>query len=258
MIEHLSASQINLYIQCSLKYKYQYIDQIPKPFKPSGLAFGSVMHSAIEWLHKERIKGKQVSLERLYKIFETDWFSQRVDTRIQFKDGEDEVKLLLTAKEMLGIYFNSPLNSIKSAEVPFHVPLLNISTGEELMVPLEGIIDLIEKDDVIVEFKTSARSMDPESLNDYLQLTAYSYAYRTLFGRGPKTLKVINFVKAKTPKMVVIETSREKSDYERFFYIAREVLKGINSGLFFPKQSFMCKDCEYGGLCKKWDGDGTS
>jgi len=258
MIEHLSASQINLYIQCSLKYKYQYVDQIPKPFKPSGLAFGSVMHSAIEWLHKERIKGKQVSLERLYKIFETDWFSLRVDTRIQFKDGEDEVKLLLTGKEMLGIYFNSPLNSIKSAEVPFHVPLLNISTGEELMVPLEGIIDLIEKDDVIVEFKTSARSMDPESLNDYLQLTAYSYAYRTLFGRGPKTLKVINFVKAKTPKMVVIETSREKSDYERFFYIAREVLKGINSGLFFPKQSFMCKDCEYGGLCKKWDGDGTS
>jgi CRISPR/Cas system-associated exonuclease Cas4 (RecB family) len=258
MIDHLSASQINLYIQCSLKYKYQYIDQIPKPFKPSGLAFGSVMHSAIEWLHKERIKGKQVSLERLYKIFETDWFSLRVDTRIQFKDSEDEVKLLLTGKEMLGIYFNSPLNSIKSAEVPFHVPLLNISTGEELMVPLEGIIDLIEKDDVIVEFKTSARSMDPESLNDYLQLTAYSYAYRTLFGRGPKTLKVINFVKAKTPKMVVIETLREKSDYERFFYIAREVLKGITSGLFLPKQSFMCKDCEYGGLCKKWDGDGTS
>jgi CRISPR/Cas system-associated exonuclease Cas4 (RecB family) len=258
MIEHLSASQINLYIQCSLKYKYQYIDQIPKPFKPSGLAFGSVMHSAIEWLHKERIKGKQVSLERLYKIFETDWFSLRVDTRIQFKDGEDEVKLLLTGKEMLGIYFNSPLNSIKSAEVPFHVPLLNISTGEELTVPLEGIIDLIEKDDVIVEFKTSARSMDPETLNDYLQLTAYSYAYRTLFGRGPKTLKVINFVKAKTPKMVVIETSRENSYYERFFYIAREVLKGINSGLFLPKQSFMCKDCEYEGLCKKWDGNGTS
>ena len=256
MIEHLSASQINLYIQCSLKYQYQYVDQIPRPFKPSGLAFGSVMHSAIEWFHKERIKKKEVSLDRLLKIFETDWFSQRVGTQIRFKDGEDEVKLMLTGKEMLGIYFNSPLNSIESAEVPFHVPLLNVSTGEELVVSLEGIIDLIEKDDVIVEFKTSARSMDPESLNDYLQLTAYSYAYKTLFGREPKTLKVINFVKAKTPKMVVIETSRNKRDYERFFYIAREVLRGINSSLFFPKQSFMCKDCEYEDLCKKWDGNG--
>jgi len=63
--------------------------------------------------------------------------------------------------------------------------------------------------------------MDPESLNDYLQLTAYSYAYRVLFGKEPQTLKVINFVKARIPKMVVIETSREKKDYERLFYIAK-------------------------------------
>jgi putative RecB family exonuclease len=215
------------------------------------------MHSAIEWFHKERIKKREVSLERFLKIFETDWFSQRVDTQIQFKDSEDEVKLLLTGKEMLGIYFNSSLNPIESAEVHFHVPLVNISTGEQMEVSLEGIIDLIEKGDVIVEFKTSARSIDPESLNDYLQLTAYSYAYRTLFGREPKMLKVINFVKTKTPKMVVIETSREKRDYERFFYIAREVLKGVNSGFFFPKQSFMCKDCEYGNLCREWEGNGS-
>jgi len=258
MIDHLSASQINLYIQCSLKYRYQYIDQIPKPFKPSGLAFGSVMHSAIEWFHKERIRKKEVSLDKLLKIFETDWFSQKVDTKIQFKDGEDEMKLLLTGKEMLGIYFHSPLNEIKGAEVPFHVPLLNISTGEDLGIPLDGIIDLIEKDDVVVEFKTSSRSMDPESLNDYLQLTTYSYAYRILFGKEPQMLKIVNFVKARTPKMGILETSREKRDYERLFYIAKEVLKGINSRFFFPRASFICKDCEYENLCKVWEGNGRS
>ena len=256
MIEHLSASQINLYTQCSLKYRYQYIDQIPKPFKPSGLAFGSVMHSAIEFFHKERIRKKEVPLERLLKIFETDWFSQKVDSEIRFKDGEDEMKLLLTGKEMLGIYFHSPLNEIKGAEVPFHVPFKNLSTGEELDVKLEGIIDLIEESDVIVEFKTSSRSMDPESLNDYLQLTTYSYAYRILFGKDPKMLKIVNFVKARTPKMVILETSREKRDYERLFYLAKEVLKGINLGFFFPRPSFMCKDCEYEDLCKIWEGNG--
>ncbi len=258
MIEHLSASQINLYIQCSLKYRYQYVDQIPKPFKPSGLAFGSVMHSAIEWFHKERLKKKEVSLERLLKIFETDWFSQKVDTKIQFKDGEDEMKLLLTGKEMLGIYFHSPLNEIKGAEVPFHVPFINPSTGEEMDIQLEGIIDLIEADDVVVEFKTSSRSMDPGSLNDYLQLTTYSYAYNVLFGKEPQMLKIVNFVKARTPKMVILETSREKRDYERLFYIAKEVLRGINSGFFFPRPSFICKECEYYDLCKMWEGNGRS
>jgi putative RecB family exonuclease len=108
-----------------LKYKYQYIDPIPKPFKPSGLAFGSAIHSAIEWFHKERMKKREVSLEKLLKIFESDWFSQKVDTQIQYKDGEDEMKLLLTRKEMLGIYYCSPVDESKGAEVPFYVPLLN-------------------------------------------------------------------------------------------------------------------------------------
>ncbi len=253
-MDHVSASQINLYIQCGLKYKYQYLDKIPRPFKPSGLAFGGVMHSTIEWFHKQRMKGNQVSLEGLYRIFETDWFVQKVDTEIRFKDDEDEVKLLLTGKEMLRIYFDSPLDGIESAEIPFHVPLLNISTGEDLGIPLEGIIDLIEKGGVVTEFKTSSRTMDPESLNDFLQLTAYSYAYRLLFSKDPKTLKVINFVKTKTPKMVVIETSREQKDYDRFFYITKEVIRGIESGIFIPKQSFMCKECEYRELCGSWEG----
>jgi putative RecB family exonuclease len=256
MMDHISASQITLYILCSLKYKFQYIDKIPRPFKSSGLAFGSVMHSAIEWLHKQRIKGRQVLLEKLHKIFESDWFAQKVDTKIQFKEDEDEVKLLLAGKEMLGLYFNSPSNEIVSAEVPFHdLPLINPSTGEELEIPLEGFIDLIEKGDIVTEFKTSARSMDPESLNDHLQLSVYGYAYRTLFGREPKVLKIINFVKTKTPKMVPIETSREKRDYERLFNIAKQVLLGTEAGVFFPRTSFMCKDCEYEDLCRKWDGN---
>ncbi len=77
MIEHLSNSQISLYSQCSLKYKFQYIDEIPKPFKPSGLALGSAVHSALSWLNKQRMNGDNVSLERLYKIFDADWYMSR-------------------------------------------------------------------------------------------------------------------------------------------------------------------------------------
>ena len=62
-IEHLSKSQISLYMDCSLKYKFQYIDNLPKPFKPAGLAFGTSIHSALEWLQgtaqgAQRILGK--------------------------------------------------------------------------------------------------------------------------------------------------------------------------------------------------------
>lgn len=254
MLDHLSCSQINLYLQCSLKYKFQYIDDLPKPFKSSGLAFGSSIHSAINWFHKERMNGNGVTLERLYRIFDADWYAQTLDTKILYKNGEQEINLILLAKEFLRLYFNQPHKEIKGTEVPFTVPLVNLSTGEEIDIAFEGFFDLIEADDTIVEFKTSAQTMGQDDADDHLQLTAYAYAYEMLYHKPPRLLKIIDFVKNKKPKMVELKTERKKEDHQRFFHLAGQVLRGIRQQVFFPRQSFMCKDCEFEGDCKGWGG----
>ena len=255
MLSHLSNSQISLYSQCSLKYKFQYIDEIPRPFKPSGLALGSAVHSALSWLNKERMNGNNVSLEKLYRIFDADWYSQKVDTEIRFKDGENEMKLAVLGKELLGLYFPKPYKPVKAVEIPFVVPLSNPRTGQQLGIDLEGVIDLIEEDDTIIEFKTSAQTIDPRNVDNNLQLTIYSYAFETLTQRPPRLLKVVNFVKTRKPKMIVLETKRKKADYERLFFLASQVLKGIQQGIFFPRTGFWCKDCEYAENCRKWKGN---
>ena len=252
---HLSNSQINLYSQCSLKYKFQYIDEFPKPFKPSGLALGSAVHSALSWINRERMNGNSITLERLYRIFDADWYSQKVDTEIRYKDGEEEMKLVVLGKEMLGLYLEQSYKAVQGIEIPFAVPLINPQTGQRLGIDLEGVIDLIEKEDTITEFKTSAQMIDPKEADNYLQLTIYSYAFEALVQRPPKLLKVVNFVKTKKPKIITLETKRCKADYQRFFFLASHVLKGIQQRIFFPRTGFWCKDCEYGGLCKDWKGN---
>lgn len=253
-IKHLSKSQITLYQECSLKYKFQYVDELPKPFKASALAFGSAVHAALEWLHKERLKGAEVSLERLVKIFQADWFSQKVDTEITFKNGDNWESLRLKGQEILGLYYNDPIPKVVAAEYPFEIPLVNPRTKERLEVPLNGIIDVIEDGDVIGEFKTSARSMDEATVSNNLQLTAYAYAYSVLFNKEARGLKIINFVKNKTVKKETISTTRGPEDFERLFYLARMVLKGIRSQLFYPRYNFMCADCEYVPQCRAWQG----
>jgi putative RecB family exonuclease len=252
---HLSNSQINLYLQCSLKYKFQYVDELPRPFKPSGLALGSVIHSALSWLNRERMNGNSITLERLYRIFDADWYSQKVDTQIRYKDGEEEMKLVILGKEMLDLYAEQPYKAVKGTEIPFSVPLINPQTGQRLGIDLEGVIDLIEEDDTITEFKTSAQMIYPKEADNYLQLTIYSYAFEALTQRPPKLLKVVNFVKTKKPKMITLETKRSKADYQRFFFLASQVLKGIRSQIFFPSSSFWCKDCEYSEHCRNWKGN---
>lgn len=253
-MDHLSSSQINLYLQCSLKYKFQYIDGIPKSFKSSGLAFGSVLHSALSWLHKEKMNSNGVSLEKLYRIFDADWYSQKIENDIRYKEGEDEMKLLVIGKEMLSLYLPCVNGKIRGSEVPFTIPLIDPSNGKELGINLEGFFDLIETEDTIVEFKTSAQIMNQKDADDHLQLSCYSYAYKMLHQRIPKLLKIVDFVKNRKPKLIELETSRTEADHQRFFHVASQVLKGIKSSIFFPRQSFMCKDCEYEENCKAWGG----
>jgi CRISPR/Cas system-associated exonuclease Cas4 (RecB family) len=253
-MEYLSNSQINLYSQCSLKYKFQYVDLLPKPFKSSGLAFGSALHSALSWFHRESMTNGKVPLGKLYKIFDADWYSQKTETEIRYKNGEEEMKLVVMAKEMLAQYFELPPKRAKGTEVSFSVPLIEPGKGQNPAIDIEGVIDLIETDDVITEFKTSAQMLDPKEIEQSLQLTIYSYAYERLYQKPPKALKVIDFVKSKKPKLMVLETKRDAASYQRLYGVASQVLKGIGQKIFFPRTGFWCKDCEYGNHCKAWKG----
>jgi len=253
-MDYLSCTQINLYSQCPLKYKFQYIDKLAKPFRPSGLAFGGSLHAALCWLNKQRMNGSDASLDTVYKIFDADWYAQNIDSQVRFKNGESDTRLTIMAKEMLSLYFVRPHSKIRAAEQPFCVPFVNLVTGEKLPVNLEGVIDLIEEADSICEFKTSGQTMNQSDLDNHLQLTAYSYAYEILYRRPPRTLRLIDFVKTKRPKIIPMEVNRENLNYQRFFYLAKQILKGIRSGVFFPRDSWMCKDCEYGEPCDAWEG----
>jgi putative RecB family exonuclease len=251
-MDYLSSSRINLYLMCPLKYRFNYVDKLPKPFKSSALAFGSAVHSAINWYHKQEMNGNGVTLDKLCKIFDADWYVETSEKDIQFKGSESAVELSALGKAMLGLYFQNPVRAVKGSEVPFTVPLVNPSTGKGPGINLEGFFDLIEADDTIVEFKTSAQTMYQDSVDEHLQLTAYSYAYEMLNRRPPMLLKIVNFVKNKKPKMVTFETARDESDHKRFYELACQVLEGISREVFFPRTSFICGDCEYAGPCQEW------
>ncbi len=252
----ISVSQINLYRTCSLKYRFQYIDQLPRLVRAAGLVFGSAVHKALEWLHKARKDGQQPPLEALLRVFEADWHAQCLDGEILFADDTSADQLLVKGKELLSAYYHAPTKPVHDAEVFFQVPLVNPATGEVLDVPLRGVIDLIETDDTLTEFKTSQKRWALTDLPDNIQLTAYSYAYELLFGRPPKELRLVNLVRTRNPVIEEHVTGRDDTDYERLFHLSKEVRKGIQTSVFFPNRGcWLCRDCEYDLDCREWTGN---
>src|SRR5688572_18325728 len=74
--EAVSASSIQLYLTCSLKWRFQYHDRLPRPTISANQAFGTTLHAALNWLHKERKLGHHPPLADLIQVFEADWYAQ--------------------------------------------------------------------------------------------------------------------------------------------------------------------------------------
>jgi putative RecB family exonuclease len=254
--EAISVSQINLYLTCSLKYRFQYIDRLPRLVQSAGLVFGSAMHKALEWLHKERRDGRNPPLPEVLRVFDADWHAQLLDAEVIFPDDDSKEKLVHKGKELLSQYYHLPPKPVRDAEVYFQFPLVNPATGEALDVPLRGVIDLVNADDTIDEFKTAAKRFALDALPDNIQLTAYSYAFELLYGRPPRDLRLITFLRTKNPDIDVQTTGRDKRDYERLFNLGREMRKGVRAGVFIPNRGcWLCKDCEYDPDCREWAGN---
>jgi putative RecB family exonuclease len=252
----ISVSQINLYLTCSLKYRFQYIDRLPRLVLSAGLVFGGAMHKALEWLHKERRNGRNPPLDEVLRVFEADWHAQLHDAEVVFPDDDSKEKLVHKGKELLSQYYHRPPKPVRDAEVYFQLPLVNPSTGEALDIPLRGVIDLVNADDTIDEFKTAAKRFALDALPDNIQLTAYSYAFELLYGHPPRDLRLITFLRTKNPDIDVQVTGRDKADYERLFNLGKEVLKAVRAGVFIPSRGcWLCKDCEYDPDCREWAGN---
>src|SRR5713226_6850836 len=138
----LSVSQVNADLACPLKYRFQYVDKIPRPWRVAAMAFGTSVHAAVEWFHKERLADRTPEIEAVLQVFDADWYAQNVEPLV-FSERESKDSLAEKGRAMLQLYLESGSDTKPVAvEQPFELDLADPETGEVLDVRLRGIIDL--------------------------------------------------------------------------------------------------------------------
>ena len=249
-----SVSQIQTYLGCPLKYRFQYLDQLPKAFRPAALAFGGSIHSAIEWFHRCRMKGASPPLEEVLKVFEADWFAQNLDP-LQFHLSETKEGLGAKARAMLAVYLEAS-NGCRpvAVEEPFSLEIADPETGECLDVPFRGFVDLVEEDGTLVDLKTAARAASQDDVERHLQLSTYALAVYLRTGEVPK-LRLDVLLKTSRPRLERLTTSRTVKDLAWVARLIERATHAIEDGHFFPNPSWRCSDCEYQMPCQAWRGE---
>jgi hypothetical protein len=181
---------------------------------------------------------------------------------MKFPDKAAETALQQQAAGLVAAY----LDQVPSDEPPplavettMEVPLLDPTSGEDLGIPLLGIVDLVldsEDGPTVIDFKTAARGGDLLEITHEVQLSAYAYGFRQLTGRKEGELQIRRLIKTKTPR---IEThrypARSDAHFRRLFALIRAYLGDLETNRFAYRPGLGCGMCDYQDAhCKRWQG----
>ncbi len=245
----LSASDIETYRSCPLRYKFARVLRIPTEQTPQQ-RFGIVVHQVLERFHCD---GAQ-TLAQMHELLDTGW------RRAGFGESEYEGELLAKARSALDRYYER-LRGQDSEPVWFERSF-SFRLGPH---HLRGRVDRVDRirsgqagdsgetdgseggageQYELIDYKTS-RPKSAEQLKDDVQLSLYALAAREDWGLGSSRQAyyyVLDDLKVPVPRGAQDEASVEQ--------LVMEVGEGILGQEFEPTPSHAaCSICDYRIVC---------
>jgi DNA helicase-2/ATP-dependent DNA helicase PcrA len=228
----LSASDIDTYRLCPLKYKFARVFRIPQ--EPTiNQRFGIVMHQVLERFHTEG----GGSLERLRELFEISW------RRSGFGDSDDELQFRERAVEALERYWRQ--NDASEAEPVWFERSFAFKIGPHL---LRGRVDRVDRHPdgsfELIDYKTG-KAKTADELREDVQLSVYQMGARESWRLETSAQSYFYVLSG---EKVPVEHSAEELDRVRT--TVSEIASGILKQRFEPTPSpEICSFCDYRIIC---------
>jgi DNA helicase-2/ATP-dependent DNA helicase PcrA len=230
----LSASDIDTYRICPLKYKFARVFRIPQ--EPTiHQRFGIVLHQVLERFHAQNKQER--SLESLMELFHASW------RRSGFGDSDDELQFRERAVAALQGYWRHDRDS--DSEAVWFERSFAFRIGPHL---LRGRVDRVDRHPdgtyELIDYKTG-RAKTEQELREDVQLSVYQMGARESWGLETSAQSYFYVL---TGEKVPVEHSEE--ELERVRATVTEIAGGILKQRFEPTPSpEVCSFCDYRIIC---------
>lgn len=228
----LSASDIDTYRICPLKYKFARVFRIPQ--EPTiHQRFGIVLHQVLERFHQQQDR----SLEALMDLFYVSW------RRSGFGDSDDELQFRERATQALRAYWERDRES--ESEAVWFERSFAFKIGPHL---LRGRVDRVDRHPdgtfELIDYKTG-RAKTEQELREDVQLSVYQMGARESWGLETSAQSYFYVL---TGERVPVEHSEEELDRVRA--TVSDIAGGILKQRFEPTPSpDVCRFCDYRIIC---------
>jgi DNA helicase-2/ATP-dependent DNA helicase PcrA len=230
----LSASDIDTYRTCPLKYKFARVFRIPQ--EPTlHQRFGILVHQVLERFHARE---HAATLPELLGLLDAGW------RRGGFGDSEEERQLRGKASSSLTRYHERFQS--EDAQPIWFERQFTFKLGRHL---LRGRVDRVDRlpggEYELIDYKTG-RPKSPEQLADDVQLSLYAVGAREAWRLDAS--RQAYYYLLDDQKVAVPTAAGDRGDWVR--EVATEVAEGILSQGFEPTPSFAaCSICDYRLVC---------
>jgi DNA helicase-2/ATP-dependent DNA helicase PcrA len=231
----LSASDIETYRTCPLRYKFARVFRIPQ--EPTvHQRFGILVHQVLERFHARA--GASGTLPELLGLLDSGW------RRAGFGDSEEERQLRGKATSALTLY-HTRFTRERSEPLWFERPF-TFKLGPHL---LRGRVDRIDRlpggEYELIDYKTG-RPKTVSQLSDDIQLALYALGAREAWQLH--AARQAYYYLLDDEKVSLPEEGGERTTWVR--EVASEVAEGILAQEFEPTPSFAaCSACDYRLVC---------
>jgi hypothetical protein len=259
VFDYVSASRLNLWLKCPKAFRLRYIDGIKTPTSPAAFV-GKAVHLGLECFYRHRQLGLMLSPSDVASRVVNLWGQAVADEHMSFgsvaveQACQDQTLVLVQA--YLGQVPPSEQRPL-AVEVAVEAPLVDPATGEDLGMPLVGVMDLVLPDSdgpLIADFKTTARSGEPLAVVHEIQLGCYSFLFRHASGDSEGGLEIRNLIKTKIPKVQFHRyAARNEKHFQRLFAVIRAYLDDLHSGKFLFRPGLGCTTCDFRSSCSGRD-----
>ena len=238
---NLSASAIDTYENCPLKFRLGQIDGIPQTAKKPELVFGNIIHNVLQRFHES---DKELSKERILRLLDEEWKKGEFDYAVREEKFKEQGQDILERYQRL-ISIDPP--NVLRIEEQFAFEIGPIT--------IRGAIDRIDDTKeglAILDYKTSKT---PSSAKSSLQLAVYSMYLEQLDDKQIGGLPVsasLYFLreKEKPIRSHSFTTDQIGEAKEKIIQVAA----GIRKKEFDAKTGKHCDWCDYKNLaCPAWE-----
>lgn len=239
----LSVSKIKTFNQCPAKYRYNYIDRLPRK-SWDHFTFGNFLHEILEKFHEELMSDNEQPWHQLMsKCFSEISKNEEFQKDLTKSQKDESFKILnVYLKQITAQQNKDALPKVIGVETPFYV---NINDK----ILLNGYIDRvqIDPDDIlhVSDYKTTKNKK--YLVKDDFQLLTYSYVM---------CLADTDLKKVRASYMLLrhnFETINKTYNRKKIMTVGDKYLeyaeKIDREKLWRPKPSNLCRWCDFCDVC---------